>query len=328
MSSRYVALPNGSYMEWPEGVSAATFKAKATKAMGTTPTPNKVNESMGNITGISAYHPKTGLAGIEEKLGDWRQQLSEFANRGSGSYKVGNTSEIGDLMASVPLGAIRAAKGVQEAEQGEKWKGAKNTVGGVQEALTIPALAMLMANPLGGPMMAGKMLPSTEKAGKLIEAVEQVAGKVPVELESPTKAAMEIVQNAKSGGSRPKVIADFMRRISDTKQPPMTYAEARQFYKNAISKFAPDVHGNPLKGEMRYMLGKFAKALDRSNQGAAKQVGMEDKYVQAMKSYHRASQFESAASKVGKRVKQGIGLAVGGAATAVGAKEGYNWIKK
>ena len=37
MSSRYVQLPNGSYLEWPEGVSAATFKAKATKIMGSGP---------------------------------------------------------------------------------------------------------------------------------------------------------------------------------------------------------------------------------------------------------------------------------------------------
>ncbi len=32
--SRYVELPNGSYMEWPEGVSAAEFKAKAARVMG------------------------------------------------------------------------------------------------------------------------------------------------------------------------------------------------------------------------------------------------------------------------------------------------------
>ena len=26
---RYVEMPNGSYLEWPEGVSAEDFKAKA-----------------------------------------------------------------------------------------------------------------------------------------------------------------------------------------------------------------------------------------------------------------------------------------------------------
>ena len=31
MPTRYVQLPNGKYLEWPEGVSAADFKAKAQK---------------------------------------------------------------------------------------------------------------------------------------------------------------------------------------------------------------------------------------------------------------------------------------------------------
>ena len=33
MPSRYVQLPNGSYLEWPDGVSAADFKTKAQKLM-------------------------------------------------------------------------------------------------------------------------------------------------------------------------------------------------------------------------------------------------------------------------------------------------------
>src|ERR1700723_359223 len=31
MPSRYVQMPNGSYLEWPENVSAAEFKAKASR---------------------------------------------------------------------------------------------------------------------------------------------------------------------------------------------------------------------------------------------------------------------------------------------------------
>ena len=38
MPTRYVKLPNGSYMEWPDGVSAEEFKAKASRAMGTAST--------------------------------------------------------------------------------------------------------------------------------------------------------------------------------------------------------------------------------------------------------------------------------------------------
>ena len=35
--TRYVELPNGSYLEWPEGVSAADFKAKAQRLLGPRP---------------------------------------------------------------------------------------------------------------------------------------------------------------------------------------------------------------------------------------------------------------------------------------------------
>src|ERR1019366_3548959 len=35
--SRYVQLPNGSYMEWPQGVSAEDFKAKAATVGGAPP---------------------------------------------------------------------------------------------------------------------------------------------------------------------------------------------------------------------------------------------------------------------------------------------------
>jgi hypothetical protein len=321
VSSRYVQLPNGSYLEWPEGVSAATFKAKATK-LGLAPkaeeTPNRVNESMGKIEGISAYHPKTGLVGVEEQMEDARQRLRRFAGTGV------MPTAIGDLMASVPLGGMKVNESLVRLLEGKPWKATKDAVGGTLEALQLPS--MFIAPEVSGAVKG--LLPSTAKAGKLLEAVEQVAGHVPVDLNSPTKAAIEIVQNAKSGGSRPKVIADFVRRISDQKQPPLTYAEARKFYENAISKFAPDIQGNPLKGKPRYMLGKFAKSLDQAIQGAAKQAGVEDQYIKAMKAYHNAAQFESAGRKVGKKVKQGVGLAAAGAATAMGAKAGYNWLKK
>ena len=112
MPDRYVQLPNGAYLQWPEGVSADTFKAKATKLMGTQPQAehNPNERTWSGVESIGAAHPKTGLAGIEEKLGGMRERLSQFASRGSGTYKVGDRG-VGDFMASAPLGGLRAAKG-------------------------------------------------------------------------------------------------------------------------------------------------------------------------------------------------------------------------
>ena len=197
MSSRYVELPNGSYLEWPEGVSAATFKAKATKLMGgQSSAPNRVNESMGKVTGISAYHPKTGLAGIEEKLGDWRQQLSEFANKGAGSYKVGNTSEIGDFMASAPLGVMRAAKGASEVPQGKVWEGVKDVVGGGMEAMTMPSMFIA---------------PERSAASKV----------APVEV----KAAAKILTDAVN--PLPKQMAGFEKALGEQLEKVITYAQSK-----------------------------------------------------------------------------------------------------
>ena len=171
-------------------------------------------------------------------------------------------------------------------------------------------------------------LPSTAKAGKLFEAIEQVAGHVPIELEGPGKAAVEIQQMAKSGGTMPKVIRDFINRINRPETPPLTYSEARKFYENAISRFAPDIRGNPIKGKPRYMLAQFAKGLDRAIQGAAEKVGKGQDYAEAMRKYHSAANFEGMASKVGKKAKQAAGLAGAGAATAAGGKVAYDWIRR
>ena len=56
MADRYVQLPNGSYLQWPEGVSAAEFKAKAQKVMGSqkaseTPLPAGVKQTGFNSAG-------------------------------------------------------------------------------------------------------------------------------------------------------------------------------------------------------------------------------------------------------------------------------------
>jgi hypothetical protein len=145
MPDRYVQLPNGSYLQWPDGVSAATFKAKATKLMGSSPKssePNPNDRIWSGVEGVSAYHPKTGLAGIEETLGNARERLRQFANRGSGSYKVGETSDVADLMASAPSGVMRALKGTSEVPQGKVWQGTKDIVGGAMEAGTIPSMVL------------------------------------------------------------------------------------------------------------------------------------------------------------------------------------------
>lgn len=273
---------------------------------------NRVNASMGKITGISAYHPKTGLAGIEEKMGDWRQRLSEFANRGSGSYKVGNTSEIGDFMASAPLGLLRMGKGASEVPQGKIWEGTKDIVGGGMEAATMPS--MFMAPEVGE---VGKLLPSTEKAAGILENVAKAANHIELpHLNRPLSVAMKIQEIAKSGATMPKVVRNFLERAS--KPEPLTYKDARQFYENATRVSFDEA--SRLTPKAKYMLGQFTKALDTSIHEAAKAVGMGDEYAKGMRAYHAAAKFKDFTSRVKTKA---LPAAAKGLAYGAGAGAGY-----
>lgn len=72
---------------------------------------------------------KTGIGTVLKKMG------------AHGVYN-GNSQAVGDFMASLPLGLLRAAKGGAETNQpGKVWQGTKDIVGGAGEAGTMLALA-------------------------------------------------------------------------------------------------------------------------------------------------------------------------------------------
>ncbi len=62
--SRYVELPNGAYMEWPEGVSAAEFKAKAQQVMGG-PRAGTAHPELGGRGPVDVGMADRAMAGIE-----------------------------------------------------------------------------------------------------------------------------------------------------------------------------------------------------------------------------------------------------------------------
>jgi len=133
--TRYVQLPNGSYLEWPEGVSADEFKAKALKVMGQPASNVRPDTAVDKMfpagATVSAPHSRTGLAGIEDELSNLRTQLSMRAQKGVGQGA-------GDFMMSLPLGLLRAAKSAPDILQGKPWQATKDLVGGGLEAGTIP----------------------------------------------------------------------------------------------------------------------------------------------------------------------------------------------
>jgi hypothetical protein len=80
--SRYVQLPNGSYLEWPEGVSAEEFKAKAGKLMGTSPTPSNAKPLQ---THIKEYSPQQ----LQDQV-DWGTSIPPFSKVNEGGIETIN----------------------------------------------------------------------------------------------------------------------------------------------------------------------------------------------------------------------------------------------
>src|SRR2546430_1995262 len=93
------------------------------------------------ITGISATPAPSGW---REKTERWAQNVADDIRYGTDVTGIGsllhkmsahgvfngNSQEVGDFMASLPLGALRATKGAAEITQPDKaWEGTKDVVG-------------------------------------------------------------------------------------------------------------------------------------------------------------------------------------------------------
>src|SRR5882672_4203041 len=96
----------------------------------------------------------------------------------------------------------------------------------------IPASVGEMAGGIGGLVggYVGAKFPLKSHAGKLFSEVGGAANQLPVDVAKPGNLALEAQELSKQGNAMPKVIRDFIARTTDPEKPPLTYAEARQFY--------------------------------------------------------------------------------------------------
>jgi hypothetical protein len=142
---------------------------------------------------ISAIHEPTTFLG---KFGRWAENVSNDMKYGTdetgigtvlkkmGAHGVymGNPEAVGDFMASLPLGLLKAAKGTSElapavigGEKGRTWQGMKDVVGGGLQAIEIPSAFVA---PEAGEIAAegaGKAASLTSKAGsKAVDAAKAV----------------------------------------------------------------------------------------------------------------------------------------------------------
>jgi len=119
--------------------------------------------------------------GLAEKLSRWAENVSNDIKHGTditgigafmkkmGAHGVyaGNAEAVGDYIASLPLGLLKATKGAGEIGQGKLWQGTKSVVGGALQASEIPSAFIAPEAGEAGAKIAAK---GTEAATEAIKA--------------------------------------------------------------------------------------------------------------------------------------------------------------
>jgi hypothetical protein len=253
------------------------------------------------ITGMSAQPAPTG---IRDKISTWSQNVMNDIKYGTdvtgvgsvlkkmGAHGVysGEPEAVGDYMASLPLGLLRATKGGAEITQaGKTWQGTKDVVGGGLQAAQIPASFM------GGEGVsaAASKIPSAERAGAAMNAVKAAVGSHTIDVGEVGNTALRAKQIAEAGGRMPKVINDFLRRATDPAKPPITYEEARDFYTNA-TKIASGEY-TQFSGPMKAQVAEFTRKLGSALNEVAERAGRGEQLQQAMNEYSNAMKMKGAA---------------------------------
>lgn len=156
--------------------AALAKQAGAIDSQSTTPIQDK-----------TTIGPQPQDTGMMSRLQKWSENVANDVKYGTdetgigtvlkkmGAHGVynGNSEGVGDFMASLPLGLLRATKGVAETGQGQAWQGTKDIVGGAAQAATMPA--SLAVSPAGGEVAEGAsgFLSSLFKGGE--GAAEDIA---------------------------------------------------------------------------------------------------------------------------------------------------------
>jgi hypothetical protein len=237
----------------------------------------------------------------------------------------GEPEAVGDFMASLPLGLMRAVKGSAEVTQGGKtWQGTKDIVGGAGQAMTIPGAF------IGGPAVesgagvaanaSGKIFGNVERAGQLFNEVKSAAGGNPIEItDAMSQAAMRAQELANAGAKgMPRVISKFVARVTDPEKDPIAWDEARDFYSN-VSRLSANEYQS-MNPQMAAQVAKFAGAFDDALRDAAAAAGKGDEYGQAMQLYHTAKVWERFGSDVWQGFKRALPYAGAGAIGGAAAR--------
>jgi hypothetical protein len=92
-------------------------------------------------------------------------------------------------------------------------------------------------------------------AGERFQQLESAIGKNPIDVTEPGQLALKLEKLKEAGTSVPGVVGKFIDRVKASHKRPLTYSEARQFYKNMGDLSAAEK--SSLNKQMRYFINDY-----------------------------------------------------------------------
>jgi len=318
--SRYVQLPNGSYMEWPQGVSAEEFKAKAQKVSASPdqPKPENFLHSLGSSLGLTPEQLQaqaqermdhTIASGLKSLLGPAEpmiegavagaKRIGGEIGKGNQSAKEGNVAGLAQhAITALPFVGPALDKGADQYAEGNYAGEAGTLLGGAAQA------APLAEGAVNGGLT--DMVPSRARAGASFESLNQDLAQHPVPLNATLKPLQRVTEIGERGSQLPTAVNKLLQR---SQSPiPMTFPEARDYQASLSDLSSSDKLA--MNGRVRGGVAQLNKALFQDIQDAAEGAGRGEDYAKAMKEYRQASTLKDVATKA---AKFGAGAAATGA---------------
>ena len=185
-------------------------------------------------------------------------------------------------------------------------------------AATLATAAVPLAAKAAAPLAkAAKpfVWPTRAAAGQKFQQVMGAAKNAPVDTSGAEQVATRIWDLAGGmgkvgrGGSMPKPVSDFIKRMTDPNQGPLLYQEARDFASN-IGRLSVK-ESTSLNPVMHAEIHKLRLALNAAVGKTAASVGKGPEYLSAMKEYARAARRAELGRAVAKKGLQAAGLTGG-----------------
>jgi hypothetical protein len=253
-------------------------------------------------------------------------------DRGYSGLQAGVSKATAELMGSPELGAVETLQGVANMKE-HPVKGTWDAIKGIAHMTEVPG--MMAGAPASEtiaeatPTVVRKVLeklPTATRGAKRLNEVEEVAGKLPVELNRAHDELVRAKQLSDAGFYAPAPIKKLLKRYASAQRGGkiITYSEARDFYSALSSSSATE--SMAIKPPMRRQLGLIVEGLRGDIGDTAAMVGKDSQYFSGIQDYARAMKARRIANAIGgalksKALKYAAGAGAGYAAAKAIEKE-------